>query len=187
MKKKQEEAGDWFERAKELARIEREQKVERWMHVTIVKTNEATWQRERIFHYDLPVAIYERYRWVIRWRVARFQCKHPRFKIDTTISTYYKTQGVNIGMKEDMDKFIAAKATHTRHKRILQEYIEAHESDIFFNEETDEQVAKSRARIARDEQTLQECEQRLRNKVEEFKNDKTKTKQCCQQDLNPFF
>lgn len=71
---KQESISDWFQMAKDLAKAEKELKIEKWVQITIEYNDEVKHEPVRLFIYDLPREVYERRRWVIRWRLARFQC-----------------------------------------------------------------------------------------------------------------
>lgn len=71
----QESVNDWWEYAKGLARAERELQIERWVYISIGYKDEAG-NPVRLHSYNLPRELHERYRWVIRWRVAKLQCLH---------------------------------------------------------------------------------------------------------------
>lgn len=70
---------DWMEYARELARAERELRIERWVFISIECKDEAG-NPVRLHSYDLPRELHERYRWVVRWREARLQCLYPKGK-----------------------------------------------------------------------------------------------------------
>ena len=164
---KQENISDSLEMAKLIAKTEREAGIERWMRIVIERHTETANEHDVLKVYDLPYRVYDKYRWVIRWRAARLQCQWPRFEISTYISPYHKVKGVNIGMEHDLAVYTSAKAKLTRARNILAEHIEDHRSDIFFDEETDELVVKTKAKIAAAEQSVREAEERLAAKVEE--------------------
>ena len=70
-KHKQEDMSHWTEKAKELAKAERELKIDKWVIISIEYRNK-DYQNVVLFQYDLPKDIYEKYRWVVIWRQARF-------------------------------------------------------------------------------------------------------------------
>lgn len=65
----QERMDDWMEYARELARAERELRIERWVFISIEYKDDAG-NPIRLHSYDLPRDLHERNRWVIRWREA---------------------------------------------------------------------------------------------------------------------
>ena len=78
----QERMDDWMEYARELARAERELRIERWVFISIECKDDAG-NPVRLHSYDLPRELHERYRWVVRWREARLQCLYPKKQIST--------------------------------------------------------------------------------------------------------
>ena len=72
---KQESMDDWFQMAKDLAKAERELKIEQWVEVTIYYGYAD--KQVSLYHYNLPREMYFRYQWVIRWRMAKLQCQYP--------------------------------------------------------------------------------------------------------------
>lgn len=67
---------DWFQMAKDLAKAERELKIEQWVEVTIYYGYAD--KQVSLYHYNLPREMYFRYQWVIRWRMAKLQCQYPK-------------------------------------------------------------------------------------------------------------
>lgn len=143
----QERIDGWWEYARELAKAERELKIERWVYISIeYRTKER--ERVRLFHYDLPRDVYERYQWVIRWRHARLQCQYPRENVQVYYSFYDKRSGLETGFGSALSKLSAAKAQITIARRKEQEYIEyQRKNNMFFNEEDDEMLLKFRRKL----------------------------------------
>lgn len=75
----QERMDDWMEYARELARAERELRVERWVFISIECKDEAG-NPIRLHSYDLPRELHKRYRWVVRWREAGCNACTPKGK-----------------------------------------------------------------------------------------------------------
>ncbi len=143
----QEKIDSWWEYARELAKAERELKIEKWVYISIEYRTE---ERERVvlFHYDLPREIYERYRWVVRWRHARLLCQHPRENVQTYFSYYDKRTGLSTDFGSALSKLSAAKAQITIARQKEQEYIEyQRQNNLFFNEAEDEMLAKFRRKL----------------------------------------
>ena len=167
---KQESISDYYEEAKEIARIEKELGIEMWDRVSIERSGDKEGEHIALYSYDLPRSIAEKYEWVLRWRTAKLQCQYPRYTVRCYHGLYRKIAGENIGMQEDLNKFIASKAQLSKQQRRLDEYI-AHEKEnnIFFDESADEQVVKVKAKIERNRQIVAEAEARLIEKVKQYK------------------
>lgn len=167
---KQESLSDYYEEAKEIARIEKGLGNEMWDRVSIERSGDKEGEHIALYSYDLPRSIAEKYEWVLRWRTAKLQCQYPRYTVRCYHGLYRKIAGENIGMQEDLDKFIASKAQLSKQQRRLDEYI-AHEKEnnIFFDESADEQVVKVKAKIERNRQIVAEAEARLIEKVKQYK------------------
>ena len=166
---KQESLHDYYEMAKLIAKVEKELKVERWVKISFSykKDHKETF----LWHYDIPVCLYERREWVIRWRRAKLQCLYPREYVEIGFFYYKKVQGINIGMQAELDRFISAKAQLTKQKNILNAYVDRKrkENDLFYNEEQDETLQKARAKLALKERNVIEAEERLKRKILEAK------------------
>lgn len=160
---------DYYELAKEIALIEKNLHIERWVKIAITYKHKG---REKVLYsYDLPVWQYEKWEWVIRWRKAKLQCKHPRELVSLGFDYYKKVMGYNIGMQQDIDRFVAAKARVTKHERALTAYVERQKrTNFFFSEETDELLIKAKAKLKASKESVALAEQRLINKVKYYQS-----------------
>lgn len=168
----QETMADYYEMAKEIAREEKELKVERWVLISLVRQVGGSGQQlDKMKTYDLPVRMKERWEWVIRWRRAWLQCRYPRDIIVETSSYYRKVDGCDIGMHVDLARFIAAKAQFTRQQKIVDEYRreKSEENDLFYDESADEQLQAMLMKLGRKEKEILAAGERLAKKVEEYK------------------
>lgn len=166
---KQESMDDWFQMAKDLAKAERELKIEQWVEVTIYYGYAE--KQVSLYHYNLPREMYFRYQWVIRWRVARLQCQYPRNDVYTSFYYYDKRSGESLEVSSCLSKLISAKAQITKAKRRMNEYIEHNrQSNLFFDENTDEELVKFREKLERKKLECAECEKRLELLVERRRN-----------------
>ena len=95
---------DWMEYARELARAERELRIERWVFISIECKDDAG-NPVRLHSYDLPRELHERYRWVVRWREARLQCLYPKRQISTYYSYYDRRTGLRIDFNSSLSSF----------------------------------------------------------------------------------
>lgn len=162
---KQESMEDWFQMAKDYAKAERELKVEQWVEVTIYYGYAE--KQVSLYHYNLPREMYFRYEWVIRWRQAKLQCKFPKQTISKCLYFYDKRSGESMEVSGCLSKLISAKAQITKAERRMNEYIEHNrQNNMFFDENTDEELVKFREKLERKKIECAECEKRLELLVE---------------------
>lgn len=177
MASKQESNQDYFERAKAIARAERELGFEQWDKISIEREGDKPGEYVRLYGYDLPRKMAERYEWVIRWRAARLQCQYPRYTVRVFHSLYRRIKGANIGMQQDIDRFISAKAQVSRLENALEDYVaEQKENNLFYDEATDLLTVKSRAKLAAKRDNVAQAEARLKEKVRTY--EKTQSINC---------
>lgn len=168
----QESLHDYYEQAREIANVEKELGVEKRDFITIEMYDEQKHETTNLYTYDLPREMAERYDWVLRWRTARFQCQYPRACVRCFHSPYRKIRGKNIGMQDDLNRFIAAKAQMTRAQRVLEEHIARRKAtDMFFNEETDEEVVKFKEKLKQKQLNVEQAEHRLKDKIDSYGKD----------------
>lgn len=157
--------GDWFQMAKDYAKAEKELKIENWVQISICYGHGH--QSVTLYAYDLPREVYERRMWVIRWRVARLQCQYPRNDVYTSFYYYDKRSGESMEVGGCLSKLISAKAQITKAERKMNEYIEHNrQNNLFFDENTDEELVKFRRKLERKKLECAECENRLEKLVE---------------------
>lgn len=166
---KQESMDDLFQMSKDLAKAERELKIEQWVEVTIYYGYAE--KQVNLYHYNLPREMYFRYQWVIRWRMAKLQCQYPKQIVSTSLYFYDKCSGESMEVSGCLSKLISAKAQITKAERRMNEYIEYnHQNNLFFDEESDEELVKFREKLERKKIECAECEKRLELLVERKRN-----------------
>lgn len=166
---KQESVSDWFQMAKDLAKAEKELKIEKWVEVTIYYGYAE--KQVSLYHYNLPREMYFRYQWVIRWRVAKFQCQCPKQTVSTSLYFYDKRSGESMEVGSCLSKLISAKAQVTKAERMMNKYIEYNrQHNLFFDEETDEELVKFKEKLERKKANVAECEKRLEELVKRKNN-----------------
>lgn len=166
---KQESMDDLFQMAKDLAKAERELKIEQWVEVTIYYGYAE--KQVSLYHYNLPREMYLRYQWVIRWRMAKLQCQYPKQIVSTSLYFYDKRSGESLEVSSCLSKLISAKAQVTKAERMMKNYIEQNrQNNMFFDESTDEELVKFREKLERKKLECAECEKRLELLVERRKN-----------------
>ena len=152
----QEKMDSWWEYARELAKAERELKIEKWVYISI-EYKEENGERIVLYHYDLPRELHERYRWVIRWREAKLLCQYPKKNIHTYYSYYDKRTGLNTDFNSLLSKLTSTKAQITIAERKEQEFLQyQRQNNLFFDEQTDEQLIKFRKKLSKKRQQYKE-------------------------------
>ena len=160
---------DYYQFAKDLAKAEKELKIENWVQISICYGYGH--QSVTLYTYDLPREVYERRVWVIRWRMAKLQCQYPKQIVSTSLYFYDKRSGESLEVSSCLSKLISAKAHITKAERRMNEYIEYNrQSNIFFDEDTDEELVKFREKLERKKLECAECEKRLELLVERRRN-----------------
>lgn len=166
---KQENIDDWYQLAKDYAKAEKELKVDKWVEVTIYYGYAE--KQVSLYRYNLPREMYFRYRWVIRWRLAKFQCKYPKQVVSTCLHFYDKRSGGSMEVGSSLAKLISAKAQVTKAERMMREYIQYNRHhNLFFDEETDEKLVKFKEKLERKKTNVTECEKRLKSLIERNKD-----------------
>lgn len=145
----QERADDWMQDAKDLARAERELKIDRWVLITFEYRSEDH-SRVVLHRIDIPVAMHERWRWLIDWRGAKLICQNPRKKVQVYYCYYDKRTGLQTGFNTLLSRVAAAKAQITKVERAIAEYADfMTHNDLFFDMNTDEQLRRADEELAR--------------------------------------
>lgn len=165
---------DWMQYAKDLAKAERELKIEHWVYITIEVRNPDNRSREILHVYDLPRAMLERWQWVIDWRKAKLVCKYPRKKIWVYQSAYDKRTGLQTEFNYILGRVSSAKAQITKVERNIAKYVKyMAQNDLFFNPETDEQLLKANVKLEQKKANYNEIYALLQEEVIKHKKDST--------------
>ena len=168
----QERIDDFMQMAKEYAKAEKELEVQHWVFITIERTD-GRCNYERLFSYDLPREVYERRRWVIEWRRAKFVCQYPKGSIRCYTHYYDKRLGMDNRLNDDLSKLAMAKAQVTKVQNKIDEYVAYNRAhNLFFDESTDEDLRKAREKLAAKMAAVQAAEERMKQKIQEIKNKK---------------
>lgn len=171
----QERMDDWMEYARELARAERELRIERWVFISIEYKDEAG-NPVRLHSYDLPRDLHERHRWVIRWREARLQCLYPKKQVNTYYSYYDKRTGLGTDFSSCLSKLSAAKAQISIAERKEREYVQYQRANnLFFDESTDGQLIRFREKLRIKKDRYAALEQDIRSEVEAMRKNQCNT------------
>ena len=179
----QERIDDFIQIAKDCAKAEKELEVQRWVFISI-ELKDYNGNYVRLFSYDLPREVYERRRWVIEWRKARFVCQYPKGNINCYLSYYDKRLGNNIQLTENLNRLISAKAQVTKVQRKIEEYVAYNRAhNLFFDENTDTDLQKAREKLATKIANVQAAEERMKLKIKQIQEESNDYKRNSTQDL----
>ncbi len=168
----QEVIDDWMQDAKDLAKAERELKIEHWVYITFEVKDDN--QNRKVLHkIDLPRNMVDRWRWVIEWRKAKLICKYPRKRITVYHCAYDKRTGLQTGFNFLLTKVASAKAQITKVERVIARYIKDEtQNNLFFDAETDERLLKANAKLEKKKQNYNQAYAILQTEVIKHKNNK---------------
>ena len=153
------------------AKAEKELKIERWVQIFIEYKEEGKLENVRLFKYDLPRDVYERRKWVIRWRLARIQCKYPKQFVECRYHYYDRRSGESLGFGSCLSRLISSKAQVTKAEMEMWKYIVYNrQHNLFFNEDTDEDLVKFKEKLERKKANVAVCEKRLEELVKRKNN-----------------
>jgi hypothetical protein len=163
----------WQQDARDMAKAERELKIEQWVRISFEYTT-AGRETVSLHVYDLPREMLERYLWVIRWRRARLQCLYPRQSVGTSYSHYDKTTGLKTDFGSCLHKLAAAKAQITKARRSREAYIAGQRKKypMFYDPATDPNLRKFDDKLARKEENCRMVEKNLRLAVENHRRER---------------
>lgn len=168
----QEVMDDWMQYAKDLAKAERELKIEHWVYITFEVRDENR-NREILHKIDLPRDMVDRWLWLIEWRKAKLVCKYPRRKITVYHCAYDKRTGLQTGFNFLLTKVASAKAQITKVEREIAKYIDyMTQNNLFFDAETDERLLKASAKLEKKKQNYNEAYAILQTEVIKHKQNK---------------
>jgi len=172
----QEVIGDWMQEAKDLAKAERELKIEHWVYISF-EIRYPDRNREVLHTIDIPRDMLDRWRWLINWRKAKLICKHPRKNIDVLFCYYDKRTGLHTGFDFILGKVASAKAQITKVERTIARYIDYKtHNDLFFNIETDEQLLKAYSKLQQKKENYQKIYAMLQEEIRKDKENSDKYK-----------
>lgn len=169
MKKQEYVGSQWIEDAKIEAAIEKSMKIEKWVKVNITAFPPDTTDRSKevILHtYDLPRHMWQKYNWVIDWRMAKCKCKHPKLHVTIVLGFYDKKSGLELGFGTLISRLISLKANVTKWNNRLITYKERNKMDLFFNEGTDPIIMKMKTTILEYEYKIKLVENDIKRKLE---------------------
>lgn len=163
---------NWMQEAKDLAKAERELKIEHWVYITF-EIRHTDRSREVLHKIDIPRRMLERWRWLVNWRKAKLICKYPRKNIEVLFCYYDKRTGLLTGFDFILGKVASAKAQITKVERAITRYIDYKKyNDLFFNMETDEQLQKAYNKLEQKKEKYQKIYKMLQEEVRKHKENR---------------
>lgn len=164
----QERIDDFIQLAKYYVKAEKELGVQHWVFISIERTD-GHGNPERLFTYDLPRKVYEHRPWVIEWRRARLVCRYPKDNVRCCYSYYDKRLGTDSRLNDDLRKLAQAKAQVTKVQRRIDEYVAYNRANnLFFDDDTDVDLQKARAKLKTKIAAVQAVEERMKLKIKQI-------------------
>lgn len=168
----QENMDDWMQYAKDLAKAERELKIEHWVYITF-EIRHQDGHREVLHKIDLPRDMVDRWQWLIEWRRAKLVCKYPRKRIAVYHCAYDKRTGLQTGFNFLLTKVASAKAQITKVERVIAQYIQDEtQNNLFFDANTDERLLKANDKLEKKKSNYNEAYAFLQAEAEKHKNNR---------------
>jgi hypothetical protein len=172
----QEKVSDWMQYAKDLAKAERELKIEHWVYISFEIRNPDR-SRKVLHTIDMPRNMLDRWRWLVEWRKAKLVCEHPRENINVTFCYYDKRTGLHTGFDFILGKVSAAKAQITKVERTISQYISYKKhNDLFFDMDTDEQLQKAHTKLEQKKENYSKLYTMLQEEVKKHRENSDKYK-----------
>lgn len=155
--------------AKDMAKAEKELKIEPYVSISLCYKDEQG-NEVKAKTYTLSRESLNRWLWVINWRRAKLICENPRRTIYTTYYYFDKNSGLDYSFRSDLSRLASLKGRITQQERAIESYIASKSRDLFFDQETDEQLIKIRAKLQRAKENMQAATERMIKKVEQLKS-----------------
>ena len=166
---RQERIDDWMQEAKDLARAERELKIDRWVYITF-EYREDDRSRVVLHKIDIPRRMLDRWQWLVDWRRAALVCRYPRKNVQVYYCFYDKCTGLQTGFGSLLSRVAAAKAQITKTERKIAEYIDyMKHNDLFFDLETDDPLRRAYDKLAQKRENYDAMYAMLQNEVEKHR------------------
>ena len=107
---------------------------------------------------------------MVTWRRTKLVCKYPKDHVNCYFSFYDKRLGNNPKFTADLKTLTSAKAQVTRVQRKIDEYIAYNKANnLFFDENTDEDLLKARKKLVIKMANAKAAEVRLNQKLKQVK------------------
>jgi len=168
----QENMEDWMQYAKDLAKAERELKIEHWVYITFEIRHEDG-HRELLHKIDIPRYMENKWQWLFEWKRAKLVCKYPRKKIQVYHCNYDKRTGLQTGFNFLLTKVASAKAQITKVERVINNYIDYEtQNNLFFDADKDEKLLKANNKLEQKKKNYNEMYSLLQQEAIKHQNNR---------------
>ena len=154
----------WHIMAKYYAKTEKENVVP---YVFIRIEDRTTCEVMKTF--DVSRNAYSNNIWFFRWKLAEFQCQRPRHDMVQTLCFYDKKTGLDYYFGSSLGKLTSVKARITLIKDAIEEYKEKMKTDLFFDEATDETLARMKCKLETYVRKKEDLENQIKEEVGKLK------------------
>ena len=103
----------------------------------------------KLYRYDLPRTLYDKWQWVIDWRITKCKCQHPRENITSTTCYYDKKTGDNDEALAILNQMHNHLVQLLRKTRQLEDLKEQQKKQLFLLDYDDQQIVKLQNEIER--------------------------------------
>lgn len=159
---------DYMQFAKDLAKAEKELSITQWVNISIERMHNN--EHIKLYNYQIPRSMLDRWEWVIRWRRSKYQCMYPKDNVSSYMSFFDKKTGLDYGIGSFLGTITSAKAQITKYERLINNYILSKKDDLFFNENSGPNLLKAKATLQTKMDHLDILMDKLKEKIIELKN-----------------
>jgi hypothetical protein len=160
---------EYFEQQRAEEQVEKELNVNRWVIISIgYRSRDYKTPDVLLYKYNIPVYLKEKYDWVIRWRAAKIQCRHPKEYICTWYTHYDRRTSLRLEHDSLYTKIIAAKAWLTRARNKVKKYEEERGRTLFHDFENDPVRLDAMRKVRVKEERLIKLQELLKIETEKY-------------------
>lgn len=157
----------WMQDLKDQAQAERSLEIIPYVSISFGLRKRDAYEEHVLHSFEMPRSMLDRWRWLIRWREARFQCQYPRDHVRSTYCYYDKKSGLSLGWNSLLSRLSATKAQVTKIERVISEYIDFQkQNNLFFDEQTDEVLRKAYRKLEQKRWNLRNLQREVQQEVE---------------------
>lgn len=108
--KKSSDTYGWMQDLKDLVEAERSLEITPYISTHFELKRKNTYDGQVLHPLDMPRSMLDRWRWLIRWREARFQCAYSRDNVRCSSCFYDKKSGLSLEWNSILNRLSSAKA-----------------------------------------------------------------------------
>lgn len=165
--KKSNDIYGWMQDLKELAEAGKSLEIIPYVSVFFELKKKGAYESQVLHTLDMPRSMLDRWRWLIRWREARFQCIYPRDDVHCSYCFYDKKSGLSLEWNSLLSRLSSTKAQVTKVERAILEYIDFQKANnLFFDEQADEVLNKAYRKLEQKKRNLHNLQKEVEKEVE---------------------